>query len=139
MTAPRTIRESIRQKAEDYRRWRWSERPDWQESIRKLSAILRLCRDDAERAFVMREAEDSPVKNTRGKDPNPEIQPWAEKVREHVDEHGVKIKPAAAVVLQEHIKATYGNDEPEAIRFFDDVCKRTRRLIEKREKAICYD
>ncbi len=66
--APRDISEPIFLQTEDFRAWRWSDCPEWEESITRLDSILRQCTSDAERAYVMRVARNSPVKDTPGPD-----------------------------------------------------------------------
>lgn len=128
MTAPRDISEPIFLQMEDYRAWRWSACPEWEESIERLDSILRQCTSDAERTFVMRVAADSPVKNTRGPDADAEVKSLALKTLARLPAHDGKVKLAVREVLKDH--------EDRSIGFFERVCKRA--YLERRKHKKPY-
>lgn len=128
MTAPRAISEAIRLQMESFRAWRWSACPEWEESIERLDSIQRQCTSDAERAYVMRVARNSPVKNTRGPDADAEVKSLALKTLASLPAHGDKVKLAAREVLKDH--------EDQSIGFFERVCKRA--YLERRKHKKPY-
>jgi hypothetical protein len=127
MSPPRDNSETIRNGLRKYRKWRWSEASNldeptrWKESILRLSPILRLCRDDAERARVMRWAAESPVKNTRGRDANAEV----DRLARLAIAHGGIVKCAVPMVLEQ---------ERADLNLAGQVTNRVNHLKRKRQR-----
>jgi hypothetical protein len=118
--------EAIVRQTEAFRAWRWSDCPTWEESITRLDSILRQCESDAERAYVMRVAANSPVKDTPGPDADAEVKALALKTLARLPAHDGKVKPAAREVLKDH--------EDQSIGLFNRVCKRTYLERQNAEK-----